>query len=212
MDEVEQPPHQALPSKSRVGRNELRLASGNDYVADAQLHVEQADGCDHLVSVRGDGDVARCQVACSKRARHLDRRVGAVVFPVQLDDAHRLVISGAPNRDHRYPDVAAGDLLRQVPNARQLRPIWASGLVRTCTSRARRSSALGQLPGSQRQNPGDRLRARRGPFVVSEIGGVWQTAVAVPGTAALNTGGPPGVSSLSCASAGNCSPRAAGAG
>jgi hypothetical protein len=42
-------------------------------------------------------------------------------------------------------------------------------------------------------------------FVVSESGGKWGTAVEVPGTAALNTGGGAQISSVSCASAGNCS-------
>jgi hypothetical protein len=43
------------------------------------------------------------------------------------------------------------------------------------------------------------------PFVVDEEGGVWVTAVEVPGAAALNAGGDAGVRSVSCASAGNCS-------
>jgi ABC-type phosphate transport system substrate-binding protein len=42
-------------------------------------------------------------------------------------------------------------------------------------------------------------------FVVSETGGVWGTAIEVPGTAALNAGGDAQISSVSCASAGNCS-------
>ena len=42
-------------------------------------------------------------------------------------------------------------------------------------------------------------------FVVSETGGTWGTAQEVPGTAALNAGGNAGVSSVSCASAGDCS-------
>ena len=42
-------------------------------------------------------------------------------------------------------------------------------------------------------------------FVVSEVGGTWGTAIEVPGTAALNTGGGAAVNSVSCASAGNCS-------
>jgi hypothetical protein len=47
-------------------------------------------------------------------------------------------------------------------------------------------------------------------FVVSENNGTWRTAIEVPGSGALNTGGCPlrcargGVSSVSCASAGNC--------
>jgi len=42
-------------------------------------------------------------------------------------------------------------------------------------------------------------------FVVNEVGGVWGTAEEVPGTAALNVGGSAAVTSVSCASAGNCS-------
>jgi hypothetical protein len=41
-------------------------------------------------------------------------------------------------------------------------------------------------------------------FVVSEVNGTWQAARQVPGTAALNQGGPAQVYSVSCASAGNC--------
>src|SRR5262245_27964272 len=42
-------------------------------------------------------------------------------------------------------------------------------------------------------------------FVVSEKDGTWGTALKVPGLAVLNTGGNAGVSSVSCAAAGNCS-------
>jgi hypothetical protein len=41
-------------------------------------------------------------------------------------------------------------------------------------------------------------------FVADEVNGTWQTAEEVPGTAALNTGHDAQVSSISCASAGNC--------
>lgn len=41
--------------------------------------------------------------------------------------------------------------------------------------------------------------------MVSEVNGTWQTAMEVPGTAALNTGQDAEVESVSCASAGNCS-------
>src|SRR6266568_4361352 len=41
-------------------------------------------------------------------------------------------------------------------------------------------------------------------FVVSEAGGRWRTAIKVPGTAALNTGGVAQVRSVSCAAAGSC--------
>jgi hypothetical protein len=42
-------------------------------------------------------------------------------------------------------------------------------------------------------------------FVVNEVRGHWGTVEAVPGTARLNSGGSAQVSSVSCASAGNCS-------
>jgi hypothetical protein len=41
-------------------------------------------------------------------------------------------------------------------------------------------------------------------FVVDETGGVWDTAIEVPGTAALNTGRDAQVASVSCSSPGNC--------
>lgn len=41
-------------------------------------------------------------------------------------------------------------------------------------------------------------------FVVGATGGVWGSAIEVPGTAALNAGGLAQVDSVSCASAGNC--------
>ena len=43
------------------------------------------------------------------------------------------------------------------------------------------------------------------PFVVTETNGTWATARLVPGVTALNTGADGGVTTLSCASAGNCS-------
>ena len=42
-------------------------------------------------------------------------------------------------------------------------------------------------------------------FVVEETNGTWGTAMEIPGTAALNTTGNAQVTSVSCASAGNCS-------
>ena len=42
-------------------------------------------------------------------------------------------------------------------------------------------------------------------FAVSEVGGTWHKAIEVPGTAALNRGAQAEISSVSCASAGNCS-------
>ena len=42
-------------------------------------------------------------------------------------------------------------------------------------------------------------------FVVNEVGGAWQTALPVPGLAAMNSDGSAAVSSVSCVSAGTCS-------
>jgi hypothetical protein len=42
-------------------------------------------------------------------------------------------------------------------------------------------------------------------FVVTETAGTWHSAREVPGTAALNVGGYAGISSVSCAAAGDCS-------
>jgi hypothetical protein len=42
------------------------------------------------------------------------------------------------------------------------------------------------------------------PLVVGDVRGTWGKAQAVPGSAALNRGGYAGISSVSCASAGNC--------
>jgi hypothetical protein len=44
----------------------------------------------------------------------------------------------------------------------------------------------------------------QGAFVASDKKGVWSNATAVPGLAALNAGQVAGISSVSCASAGNC--------
>jgi len=55
---------------------------------------------------------------------------------------------------------------------------------------------------------GSYLNRRHGEFqafVASETGGTWGTAREVPGTATLNAGFEASVTSLSCASAGNCS-------
>jgi hypothetical protein len=52
---------------------------------------------------------------------------------------------------------------------------------------------------------GSYFSGHREAFVVSQTGGTWHTAIEVPGTAALSPGGSAGITSLSCASAGNCS-------
>ena len=46
---------------------------------------------------------------------------------------------------------------------------------------------------------------REQAFVAGEVNGVWGPAQEVPGTAALNKSGSAAITSVSCASAGNCS-------
>ena len=41
-------------------------------------------------------------------------------------------------------------------------------------------------------------------FVASQVNGTWGTAIEVPGTAALNTGGDASVGAVACAAAGSC--------
>jgi hypothetical protein len=48
------------------------------------------------------------------------------------------------------------------------------------------------------------LHGRLQAWVASQVNGRWGTAIVAPGTAALNAGGNGGVTSVSCASAGNC--------
>ena len=62
---------------------------------------------------------------------------------------------------------------------------------------ARRGTAAPAVPTPNRQ--------RQQAFVVGEVNGAWGTAREVPGTGTLNAGGFAEVSSVSCASAGNCS-------
>jgi hypothetical protein len=42
-------------------------------------------------------------------------------------------------------------------------------------------------------------------FVISQVNGVWGSAIQIPGTVALNTGVEAGVNTMACASSGNCS-------
>jgi len=42
-------------------------------------------------------------------------------------------------------------------------------------------------------------------FVLTEVSGIWQISLEVPGTAALNQGGDAQVSTVSCGSPGKCS-------
>jgi hypothetical protein len=60
-------------------------------------------------------------------------------------------------------------------------------------------------PSAGNCSAGGNYNAAGQVFVVSEVHGAWGKAEEIPGTAALNAGGQAQVSSVSCASAGNCS-------
>jgi hypothetical protein len=47
--------------------------------------------------------------------------------------------------------------------------------------------------------------SRQQAFVAGQVNGAWHTAIEVPGTAALNTGGDANITSVSCTTPGNCS-------
>ena len=84
----------------------------------------------------------------------------------------------------------------EVPGTAALNQGGNAGVSSVSCASAGNCSAGGQYKDSS-----GHLQA----FVVSQVNGIWGKAKEVPGTAALNQGGNAGVSSVSCASAGNCS-------
>jgi len=80
-------------------------------------------------------------------------------------------------------------------NGRWHRAVKTAGPVSSVSCRSAGNCAAG---GTYRAGG-----ARRG-FVVVEKNGIWGRGIEVPGLAALNAGGNAAVSSVSCASAGNC--------
>jgi hypothetical protein len=95
--------------------------------------------------------------------------------------------------------VASGSVWRTAKEVPGTAALNARGIARilsvSCAS-AGNCSAGGDYTDSS---------FHRQAFVVNEVSGVWRTAKEVPGTAALNTGGEAQTSSVSCASARNCS-------
>jgi hypothetical protein len=84
----------------------------------------------------------------------------------------------------------------EVPGHAALKNSGFAGIASVSCGAAGNCSAGGTYPDSS-----GHLQA----FVVSQAHGTWGTAIKVPGTAALNTGGGAQILSVSCASAGNCS-------
>jgi hypothetical protein len=87
----------------------------------------------------------------------------------------------------------------EVPGTRALNKGGFAGVTSVSCASAGNCAAGGFYEGGA----GPRGRAAQA-FVASERNGTWHIAIAVPGTRALNKLGNGGVTSVSCASAGNC--------
>jgi hypothetical protein len=85
------------------------------------------------------------------------------------------------------------DTAEEVPGTAALNQGSGSTTTVTCPS-------AGNCSAGGNYNDGTAFQA----FVVSETNGTWGTAEEVPGTAALNQGGNASLTSVSCASTGNC--------
>ncbi len=83
----------------------------------------------------------------------------------------------------------------EVPGTAALNKRGEAGVSSVSCASARNCAAVGGYKDSSRHHQA---------FVASETNGTWHPAIEVPGTAALNKGGFATVSSVSCASAGNC--------
>jgi hypothetical protein len=128
----------------------------------------------------------------------MDSRLRAVVAAAAVGAA--LLASGSAVAGTSAP---AGSLSRhvwgtaiEVPGAAALNQGGIAGIGSVSCASAGNCSAGGQYMDSS---------GRRQAFVVSQVNGTWGTAIEVPGTAALNQAGNADISSVSCASAGNCS-------
>jgi hypothetical protein len=84
---------------------------------------------------------------------------------------------------------------KEVPGTAALNAGGSAGVFSVSCASAGNCSA-----GGQYQDASGRMQA----FVAGEENGIWGTAVGVPGLAALNVGGNAEVTSVSCASAGDC--------
>ena len=83
----------------------------------------------------------------------------------------------------------------EVPGTAALNRRGGAGVSSVSCASAGNCAAVGGYKDSSRHHQA---------FVASQTNGTWHAAIEVPGTAALNKGGFASVSSVSCASAGNC--------
>jgi hypothetical protein len=106
-----------------------------------------------------------------------------------FDRGHVFVVSQVNGTWHKAIEVPGTAALNQGGGARMDSVSCAS---------AGNCSAGGQYTDSSSNIPNQ-------AFVVSQVNGTWHKAIEVPGTAALNQGELAAITSVSCASAGNCS-------
>jgi hypothetical protein len=94
---------------------------------------------------------------------------------------------------------AAWSAPRTLPGVAALAPDGSAVTVLTCTSPGNCLAGGTYVPNHPH------LQFDQLVFVASEVKGVWQRAVPLPGAARLNTGHQAYILAVSCASAGNCS-------
>ena len=110
-------------------------------------------------------------------------------------------VSPAPATRGRGPAGPAGkwQTAQEVPGVGAMNTGGAASIVSVSCASAGNCSAVGKYGVNCGNDRCDQA------LVVSEVGGVWQQAEAVPGTATFNLGGDTGIDSVSCGVEGNCS-------
>ena len=122
--------------------------------------------------------------------------VGAVML-TGMTSAASAAASAGPARSAPAPEVRGSwGAAREVPGTAALNQGGGAGTGSVSCAAAGDCAAGGSYTDSSGHTQA---------FVVSEVNGHWKTAIEVPGTAALSQGGTAEVTSVSCASAGDCS-------
>ena len=147
--------------------------------------------------VRGGGRAAAGPrvTAMRSRAGYLRRGIVAAVVAAALCPALPGGASAAAADARALASGGVWGTAREVPGTAALNTGGQAQITAVSCASAGNCSAGGQYAGGSGQQV----------FVVSRHNGRWGKAEQVPGIAALNTGGQAQITSLSCASPGNCS-------
>jgi len=172
---------------SAIGNYDISTASQQAYVVDETHGVwgnaEQVPG---ITSLSGSGWSALTSVSCGSPGSCAAGGVyydGSVILAFMATETH-----GSWGSAQLVPGLAA------------LNTAGGSGLTSVSCASAGSCSA-----GGYYQHAVTGSGAPQEAFVVTETAGTWGNAEEVPGVATLNTGGHAEITSVSCASAGNCS-------